>query len=73
MLLVKTTIKGAQEAQEDTWEDIRDIPKFVTPYLILAPDDLDHNEARRILKDENMRLKSTRVETFTYKRPPMEG
>ena len=73
-LFCSLTIKGAMEdLQDDVWEEIQDIPNFVTPYPILAPDDLDHNEAQKILKAKDRRLKSTGVDTFTYERPSREG
>ena len=58
---------------EDKWRDFEDIPAFVAPYPILQPEDLDHNQAQRILKEEDIRIKNAGVDAFMVERPPREG
>ena len=58
---------------EDEWRDFDDIPQVTAPFPILHPDDLDHDQAQRILKDKDIRIKNTGVDAFMVERPPREG
>ena len=62
------------EDQHDDWfYNIEDIPPFIAPFPILELEALNHDEAQRILKEEDQRIKNTCVEAFMIERPPKEG
>ncbi len=62
-----------EEGLDDQWENLEDIPPIITPFPILQPDDLDYNEAQCILKEEDIRIKRTGVDTCVFDRPAREG
>ena len=63
----------AEEGNDERFVDLDNLPPFISPFPILQPDDLDHNEAQRILKEEDEQIKNTGVEAFIIERNPREG
>jgi hypothetical protein len=59
--------------EDPNWVDIEDIPNPTVPYPVLAPEDLDHREAQRILKNEDERIAQTGTEFFNAPRPQKDG
>ena len=62
-----------EDTENEQWRDVEDLPPFITPYSILQPKDLDHDQAQRLLKDKDKHIKNIGVDAFMVESPPREG
>ena len=58
---------------KERWQNIEDISPLNIPYPTLSPDAIDHRVTQQILKEEDKRIMSISLETFTYERPARDG
>lgn len=56
-----------QDEESSRWKSLENISPIITPYLVLALEDLDHIKAQHILNNEDKRINSIGSDTFVYK------